>query len=284
MIRWNLKCQMPRADTLRVSTFVMLFVVATWTSHAYAITQSKDRYEQKGKFELFSKVFIFPPRLIVGNREALGHKLNPQSPQHEEISRAIYLSSLTSFGDNGYVVAPKEDELRSFTNLSEADEIWTEVIGFTDEGMQKKRKLLPFRIHKQISKLKNITGDSSAVVFIQLFGSFEYDITISEEMAATTAANVIVNAVTIPLAGTAVISGGSAGVYGQFDYKISVFDAQTGELVWYREGVKDGTDFRSWSKLMVSLDEIYDSELPKATNPVVLSKFKAKRSQLNERT
>ena len=276
-----------KKDTLRHArrqTILLLGMVCV-PIQAFAVTMSVDWYEQKGRLENASRVYILPPRLIVGNREALGYNLDEATPQYKQIVKAIYYSSSESFAKKGYqAILPtaSKDAPQALITPDEADSIWTDVTKFTDEGKYKKRKILPYQMKEPLDKLKNVFGDADVAVFIQLFGSFKFEITEKEEVGGVVAGNLIANAILVPLTGTVVV-GGTAGEYKQFDYKISVFDLKTGELIWYREGVKDSTDFRSWSKLMNSMVDIYDGELPKANNPVSTSKFKIKRSQLMER-
>ena len=182
---------------------------------AEAMTMRKDHYELNGRLENVSRLFVLPPRFIVGNREALGRKLDEASVQYKQGMKAVNFSSLTSFTANGYHLdGAQETGAVAALQISPAlsDEMWIEVARFTDEWMHRKRDLLPYRSHRLAERLKGIVGGADAAIFIQLYGSFDYNISTQDEVAGTIGGNVIVNALTIPLMGTMVV-GGKAGEY-----------------------------------------------------------------------
>src|SRR3989338_2061340 len=103
MLNFNQYINHRSDDVVRLRFIInTILLVCLFSPSAHAYSFIVDTYEQKGKLETVRNLVIVAPRVIVGNRETLGQRLDEQSLLYQEVSRAVYLSSVSAFNKKGY--------------------------------------------------------------------------------------------------------------------------------------------------------------------------------------
>lgn len=222
-------------------------------------------------------MLVVEPRIYAGNPLSEHILMTNYSYAKVIAQNAIYDAAVGVLEDKGYRVhsmqLPRETEERSPEEMKSLAQVWDEVIQFTEVGKPDKRKKIPYRIDPQPSVFGTY-GGVDILVFVECYGDFNYKLTWKEDAAG----KLLVAAATTALTGWAVIFAGSNTM---LDYKMSFFDAKTGDLIWFKEGTQTRTEISSKGRLISVFMGIFEREVPVCNKILTDKKFGSKRSAIH---
>ena len=254
-----------------------LSLASFFAFQSFASATQMDQYELKGRMESVRTVYMLEPQIILGRRDEKHALYQGDDPGTRMAQRAIVQAATDIFAEKGYGFssaidedavsgATKENQQKFQTALTHLDQ-------FADAGMEKKPKLWPFSIGPDQEGL--LPGSQvDAIAFVQCYGKFDSVMSPDGEVPFKVASTVIQSA----LFGGAVIFRGD---YASLEFKISVIDAKTGEMIFYRESKEADTDVRDKARLLNTFTAAFRWYLPKAAHATPPPpKFKHKRSEI----
>ncbi len=235
-----------------------------------------DQYELKDRMQNVRTIYMVAPQIILGRRDEKHGLFKGDEPGVQMAQRAILHAAADSFAQKGYGIVSALDDDASILSASEYQQklqsAWKHLDQFADAGKEKKPKLWPFSIAPDYQGVVN-GREVDAIVFVQCYGKFDSE-TVAREEVSMAITGVVVQAA---LTGSAVIFRGD---YATLEFKLSVIDSKTGELIFYRESLEVDTDVRDRTCLANTFTAAFKWFLPAAVNPVPVVKFKHKRSEI----
>lgn len=246
--------------------FFIISASPAWALFAY----TADSYEKKPSgFDSIGKVAIVPPKVVSGNYQLIGHNtpVSENSPAYQLVEKSVLLGATNIFLKRGYAVSEAPASISS--------EEWEDVLKFTDAGKPSKRKMLPYLASFKSLQAGEVNTD--AFVFFQIYGEFGAPSSSSDTIKAQQATEITGAVITGALTGSAFIGPTATSEY---DYKISIFDAHTGELLWFKEGHGNKTDIGSVGQFSREIENLLADDIPKNKKPLPAEqKFKRRRSE-----
>ena len=254
------------------SVFFLTFVFFTATaSTAWALFAfTADSYEKKPTaFDAISTVLILAPKVVTGDYQLIRKDpVSEDSLAYQLVAKSVILGASAAFTDRGYNVS--ED------SISVKPEVWSEVIKFTDSGRPVKRKMLPY--FAVFDKLQIKDPKPDALVFLQIYGEFGSLSSENNNMKSDYAVSAAGAAVSGALTGFLTVVPTATSEY---DYKISIFDAKSGQLLWFQEGHRNNTDVGSVGRFSDEIKNLLRDCVPLNKKPTnTAKKFKKKRSEI----
>lgn len=255
-------------------------------SRAFALFAfTADSIEQKGRLESTQTVLIASPQVINGDYQLHKNELISENlPISQLILGAINLACVSTLSAKGYEVITMEDYQRlspEGNRLNESQKkAWQEIKKFSDAGQPEKRKMMPKIISESNEFIHDVSQKADAVIFVQFFAQVDSALLTPSQMTANSATTVGVGVAAAALTGGPVFF--SPGVNTEYDYKISVVNAKTGELIWFTEGHDNQSDIGSKGRLIESFGSLLNGRIPKCLTPKSRSKFKTKRSEMRK--
>ena len=253
----------------------LLLIVCSLNFLPLAYASSLDAYELKGRMENIQTVYMPEPQIILGRRDEKHALFTGDEPGRNVATRAIYHAAADAFAEQGYALSLPSDETKNLTpeQQQQMENAWKHLDQFADAGMEKKPKLWPFSLSPDHTFLVGVSN-ADAIAFVQCYGKFDSQASPDAEVAG----KAVLTAAQVALTGSAFIFRGD---YATLEFKLSVIDVKTGELIFFRESLEVDTDVRDKARLMGTFTKAFKWYLPKASHPAPKgTKFKRKRSQL----
>ncbi len=251
---------------------IFLCACAQTTANAHVL----DQYEIKDRMQNVRTIYMLKPQIILGRRDEKHGLFTGDEPGKKMAQRAILNAATDAFVQQGYgFTSVSEDDANTLSPTDYQQEfqaVWQHLDQFADAGREKKPKLWPFSIAPDQQSLVR-SQEVDAIAFVQCYGKFDSVVTADAEVPG----KVIFTVAQLALTGAALIFSAD---YASLEFKLSVIDSRTGELIFYRESSEDQTDVRDSARLTGTFTEAFKWYLPKALNPAPLVKFKHKRSEI----
>jgi len=269
-------------ETMRIKTVIIfIFLAASFlicSENARAMVTNS--YGKGQSLAQKGSVLIFSPRLFVGFPMYKHYPIHGDAPVARLVSHAVIDAVMNVFREKGYLAAP-EAELSHDLNAADKyqsalDNAWDIIIKETATQKFIARKIKPH----SIGMTGNILSEQPVdlFVFIQCFGPFDDKTPMPVQAGSEVAGSVATAVATTLTTGTAIFTKGGDHI----DYKISVIDAKTGNLIWYLEGFNSSTDVKSQGQLMKLFEKILNEEIPRTQQSQAENKFKKRRSEIHQ--
>lgn len=256
--------------------FITVFIFLSLLETHFAYASILDQYEIKGRMPNIRTIYMVEPQIILGRRDEKHGLYKGDEPSVKMAQRAILHSAADIFSQQGYGFSSAlEGDANIFTSPDYQQKIqsaWTHLDQFADAGKEKKPRLWPFSLAPYQQDLAG-NQEVDAIAFVQCYGKFESVATPGAEVPVAAALTVA----QLALVGSATITTGD---YSTLEFKLSIIDSKTGELIFYRESSEVGTDVRDQARLINTFTSAFKWYVPKAVDPVPVVKFKHKRSEI----